>query len=44
VLKEKLKEHTSSVYGVVELDDGRLISCSGDGNVVIWKNGNMHED
>ena len=44
VLKEKLKEHKGMVFKVVELDDGRLASCSADGSVILWKNGNMHED
>jgi WD40 repeat protein len=43
ILKEQLQGHNHVVYGVSELDDGRLASCGGDNSIIIWKSGAMHE-
>ena len=43
VKKEVLKEHSHSVYDMIELNDGRLASVGGDNVVIIWKSGTMIE-
>ena len=43
MLSEILREHTHSVYDIIELKDGRLASVGGDNQVVIWKSGKIIE-
>jgi hypothetical protein len=31
-----LKGHTGAIYCIKQLDDGRLVSCSGDGMIKVW--------
>jgi WD40 repeat protein len=31
-----LKSHTSDVYDVKELSDGKLVSCSNNGQIIFW--------
>ena len=33
---QELKSHTSDVYDVKELSDGKLVSCSNNGQIIFW--------
>ena len=33
---QELSEHTSDVYDVLELSDGKLVSCSNNGEIIFW--------